>query len=59
MTVKDIDPQQVLHINADNGSDPYGFTPYVDINLVGRRLKERRKFDTAARALGKGPGGST
>ena len=36
------------------GSDPYGYAPQVDIELVSRRLKERRKFDAAARVLGKG-----
>ncbi len=44
---------------AQNGDDEdrcdfrtYG--PHVDIDLVSRALKERRKFDGAARALGKG-----
>ena len=34
--------------------DLYSHAPHVDIELVSKRLKERRKFDAAARALGKG-----
>ena len=40
--------------NADDGNEPYGYAPHVDVELVSKRLKERRRFDTAARVLGKG-----
>ena len=40
--------------NAADGGDLYSYAPHVDIDLVSKRLKERRKFDAAARALGKG-----
>ncbi len=42
--------------NAADGSDLRSYAPHVDIELVSKRLKERRKFDAAARALGKGAG---
>ena len=37
-----------------DGSEPCRYAPQVDIELVSKRLKERRKFDAAARVLGKG-----
>ena len=40
--------------NAADGGDLYSYAPHVDIELVSKRLKERRRFDTAARMLGKG-----
>ena len=40
--------------NGADGSDPRTYAPHVDIELVSKRLKERRKFDRAARVLGKG-----
>ena len=40
--------------NAAAAGDLYSYAPHVDIELVNKRLKERRKFDAAARALGKG-----
>ena len=38
----------------DDRVDVHTYGPHVDIDLVSRSLKERRKFDAAARALGKG-----
>ena len=40
--------------NAVDGSDPCSYAPHVDIELVSKRLKQRRQFDAAARVLGKG-----
>ena len=45
---------EVRQDNGADGGDPYGYAPYVDPELVSTRLKERRKFDAAARVLGKG-----
>ena len=47
---------EVRQDNAADGSDLRSYAPHVDIELVSKRLKERRKFDAAARALGKGAG---
>ena len=47
---------EVRQDNAADGSDLRSYAPQVDIDLVSKRLKERRKFDAAARALGKGAG---
>ncbi len=45
---------EVRQDNGADGGDPYGYAPHVDPELVSTRLKERRKFDAAARVLGKG-----
>ena len=45
---------EVRQDNAADGSDPRSYAPQVDIDLVSKRLKERRKFDAAARVLGNG-----
>ena len=38
----------------DDASDLHRYAPHVDVHLVSKALKERRKFDAAARALGNG-----
>ena len=45
---------EVRQDDAADGSDPRSYAPQVDIELVSKRLKERRKFDAAARVLGRG-----
>ena len=45
---------EVRRDNAADGGGLYSYAPHVDINLVSKRLKERRKFDAAARVLGMG-----
>ena len=45
---------EVRQDNAADGSDLRRYAPQVDIDLVSKRLKERRRFDAAARVLGNG-----
>ena len=47
---------EVWQDNAADGGDLRSYAPQVVIELVSKRLKERRKCDAAARALGKGAG---